>query len=42
MNELLKEFDREKWGDVSTSKWKRFGVPSIIAGLFITFAVICN
>jgi len=41
MNELnLKEFNRDKWENIGSNKWKRFGVPSIIAGLFITFAVI--
>ncbi|MCX9084823.1 MAG: hypothetical protein OIN87_08520 [Candidatus Methanoperedens sp.] len=41
MSELdLKEFNRDRWEHIESSKWKRFGVPSIIAGLFITFAVI--
>lgn len=41
MTELdLKEFNRDKWENIESSKWKRFGVPSIVAGLFITFAVV--
>jgi hypothetical protein len=41
MNELnLKEFNRYKWENIGSNKWKRFGVPSVIAGLFLTFAVI--
>lgn len=41
MNEMnLKEFNRDKWENISSTKWKRFGVPSVIAGLFITIGVI--
>ena len=41
MNELnLKEFNRDKWENIGSNKWKRFGVPSVIATLFITFAVM--
>lgn len=41
MNEMnLKEFSRDKWGNISSTKWKRFGVPSVIAGLFITLGVM--
>ena len=36
----LKEFNRDKWENVGSSKWSRFGVPSVIAGLFITLGVI--
>ena len=41
MNEMnLKEFNRDKWENISSTKWNRFGVPSVIAGLFITIGVI--
>jgi hypothetical protein len=41
MNEMnLKKFNRDKWENIESSKWKRFGVPSVIAGLFITIGVI--
>jgi hypothetical protein len=41
MNEMnMKEFNRDKWENISSTKWKRFGVPSVIAGLFITIGVI--
>lgn len=41
MNEMnLNGFNRDKWEKISISKWKRFGVPAIIAGLFITLGVI--
>jgi hypothetical protein len=36
----MNELNLDKWENIDSNKWKRFGVPSFIAGLFITFAVI--